>query len=564
MQPFPRTAPAATIDLSGIWSFAFLPDLADPGALDPATVECAALATVPGVFDATPADAGRRGTAIYKTQIEIKPHQKSQLRFDGLGLWAKLYIDGQPQGEYDLPYGGWNVDVPPSDERRRDVALVVDNRLHHERTTLVEPYFDFYLYGGIYRGVWLHLLDGPAITEVQITVQDWKAGRIKVRACANESSIAAVPLEIAFDGGDFQRADDAVWTNESVEFSGVVPHAKPWSPDRPHLHTLRLRLGTDVFTTRFGLREIRVDGPRLLLNDQPLKLHGVCRHEAHPQCGPALPLTQLLEDIQLLKQTGCNFVRGSHYPQDPRFLDLCDEVGLLVFEESLGWQAELKHLTNPHFAQRLETMTREMVRRSFNHPSVIMWGFLNEGHSELPESRALYERLTAAIKEEDPTRPVTFATNQLMDDINLDLADIISINIYPGWYAQPEAGVRPLDTIVPYIDDCLEHLRRVGLDDRPLIISEIGAGAIYGWHDPLNAHWSEEYQADLLQIVCEKFQTDDRINGLSLWQFCDIRTYADSYALKRPRAFNNKGIFDEYRRPKLAAEIVTRYFSERD
>ena len=85
-----------------------------------------------------------------------------------------------------------------------------------------------------------------------------------------------------------------------------------------------------------------------------------------------------------------------------------------------------------------------------------------------------------------------------------------------------------------------------------------GRDAIYGWHDPLNNHWSEEYQADLLEVVCRKFRSDERIMGLAVWQFCDGRTYADSRALMRPRSFNNKGIFDEYRRPKVAAKVFAR------
>ncbi len=560
MQPFPRFDPATTFDLSGLWSFAFVPDVPDPVKLDPAAVVCDDVITVPGVFDATPAYAGRRGTGVYKTKVSVETQRRSQLRFDGLGLWARLYVDGESLGDYDLPYVGWTVDVPASDRPIREITLVVDNRLDPQRTPLVEPYFDFYLYGGVYRGVWLRVLDGCAVEEVRVTVRAWKTGRISVVATVTDMPEEHPSLEIAFDEGEFSSVQEANWNKREVVFEAEVPDAQPWSPESPQLHTLRLRLKDDVFETRFGLREIRVDGPRLLLNDDPLILRGVCRHEAHPQFGPALPAAQLLQDVQLLKQMHCNFVRGSHYPQDPRFLDLCDELGILVFEESLGWEARLQHLESDHFGERLEAMTRQMVRRSFNHPSVIMWGFLNEGHSEMPESRPLYERLVSAIREEDPTRPVTFATNRLLNDVNLDLADIISTNCYPGWYAAPEDGVRPLDTIVPRIDQFLDHLKDKGLDDRPFLISEIGAGAIYGWHDPLNTHWSEEYQADLLQVVCDKCREDDRITGLSLWQFCDIRTYADSQALTRPRAFNNKGIYDEYRRPKLAVRTITQNF----
>ena len=96
--------------------------------------------------------------------------------------------------------------------------------------------------------------------------------------------------------------------------------------------------------------------------------------------------------------------------------------------------------------------------------------------------------------------------------------------------------------------------------DKPFLISEIGAEALLGFRDPLKTYWSEEYQADYLDTVCDYFKRHDRINGLALWQFSDGRTYAASNVLGRPRAFNNKGTLDEYRRPKLAYDVVKKQF----
>ncbi len=558
MTPFPRTSPARTRSLDGFWSLAFLGGDIDLDTLDTTAVACDEVAAVPGCFDVDPAHAGQRGTAVYRTDVRVTPGTPARLNFDGLGLWARVLVDGETLGTFDLPYGGWTLDVPASEKESRRIEVIVDNRLHDERTVLVEPYFDFYLYGGIYRGVTLRELPEPAVTAARVTVVDREAGKIRVAVEASQAPTQ--PLEASFDGGDFDAVGNVSWSGGAAEIELTVPTPKVWSEASPHLHTLTLRLGRDTFETRFGLREVRVDGPRLLLNGEPIKLRGVCRHEAHPQFGPALPDALILQDVQRLLDLGCNFVRGAHYPQDPRFLDLCDEHGILVFEESLGWTANEKHFENPHFQDRLVAQTREMIRRSFNHPSVILWGFLNEGRSDFASSTPVYEALAAAIREEDPTRPVTYATNKAFEDHNLPLADIISVNNYPGWYAPAEAGTRPLNTIVPHVDRILDHLAETGHGDKPMIVSEIGAGAMYGWRDPLRAHWSEEYQADLLAVVCEKFAADDRITGLALWQFCDGRTYSDSRALTRPRAFNNKGLYDEYRRPKMAVETVRAAF----
>jgi beta-glucuronidase len=193
---------------------------------------------------------------------------------------------------------------------------------------------------------------------------------------------------------------------------------------------------------------------------------------------------------------------------------------------------------------------------------VALWGFLNEGASHKPESRAIYERLATTLRALDSTRLVTYASMHPLDDLNLDLVDVVSINCYPGWYAQDKELVAPSDEIVPRLDAIRASLEKRGFGGKPFLVSEIGAGAIYGWRDPLHAHWSEEYQQEYLREVCEEVVKNPAIAGVALWQFCDGRTYASARALMRPRAFNNKGTLDEYRRPKLAYGTVRRIFRQ--
>jgi len=168
--------------------------------------------------------------------------------------------------------------------------------------------------------------------------------------------------------------------------------------------------------------------------------------------------------------------------------------------------------------------------------------------------------LAETLRALDPTRLVTYASMHPFDDVNLDLVDVVSINCYPGWYAQDKELVAPASEIVPRLDAIRISLAERGLGDKPFIVSEIGAGAIYGWRDPLHAHWSEEYQEEYLRTICQEAKRNPAIAGLALWQFCDCRTYASARALMRPRAFNNKGTLDEYRRPKLAYRAVRDIF----
>ncbi|MDA3875256.1 MAG: beta-galactosidase, partial [Kiritimatiellae bacterium] len=340
-----------------------------------------------------------------------------------------------------------------------------------------------------------------------------------------------------------------------------IPGLTPWTPENPVLHLAELELDGQRIIERFGLRTLSTSGSDILLNGEPLHLRGFCRHEAHPQFGPALPHAQLVQDLQLLKSMGCNFVRGAHYPQDPRFLDLCDETGMLVFEESIGWNQKERHFTSKTYVEACEQQTRLMVRNSINHPSVFLWGFLNEGNSDHPSSDHLYPRLAAAVREEDDSRLVTYATNQPWEDRHFAHADVLAVNLYPGWYAPSDGESRPLEAVRETLEKLEANVdANPDAKGKPLFMSEIGGGAIYGWHDPLRVHWSEEYQSDLLDTILRELDAHPRYCGVALWQFCDGRTYANPRSLSRPRAFNNKGVFDEYRRPKMAVQTVTRHW----
>jgi len=294
----------------------------------------------------------------------------------------------------------------------------------------------------------------------------------------------------------------------------------------------------------------------VLLNGTPVPLLGFNRHEAHPQFGHGLPDALMLADLYQLKDLGCNFVRGSHYPQDPRFLDLCDEMGIMVWNEAIGWQHTAEHLTDDAFLTAQKTCVREMVSASVNRASVIMWGILNESASNNPTAKPAYEQLLGLLRELDPSRPLTFASNHPVDDVCFDLADIVSVNTYPGWYHGE------IEDIPGLLDAIFARLAEMGQGDKPLIISEIGAGAIPGWRDWNETRWTEQYQVRLLDTVIRHlFETSDRACGLAIWQYCDLRTSQSARkALGRPRDFNNKGIVDEYRRPKLAYDTVRGLF----
>jgi beta-glucuronidase len=231
-------------------------------------------------------------------------------------------------------------------------------------------------------------------------------------------------------------------------------------------------------------------------------------------------------------------------------------MGVCVWNEATGWGNSPEAMTHKKFqAQQVENVN-EMVASAINRPSVILWGILNEAHSDSEDSREIFELLLGKLRQLDPTRPVTYATCRPKGDVNLDLADVISVNCYPGWY------VGQVEQIPAYLDDLVDYFKQEGHENKPLIISEIGAGALYGWRDEHEARWSEGYQRKHLEmVITHMFEKSEAFTGLSIWQFCDMRTsHHVRIALGRPRAFNNKGVVDEYRRPKQAYHKVKELF----
>jgi len=556
---YPFFGQRRVIDLNGSWDFYFLGENVDLEEINLEDLAFCEMAAVPGVFDAMPKYAGKRGTAVYHTKVQVSAGTPGRIYFGGGGMWFRVYVDGESVGECSLPYSGISFDVPESDNELRDITIVVDNRFDIDRVPLFNEFFDFYAYGGFYRGIEFHELPDSYIERFQISTVQLSPVVVNVKVILGGSLSERECLDFSLDGQAIENLDNIKITYGVAEFQLQLGDIKCWSPESPNLHELTVQTKSDSITERFGARIISAKENKIFVNDKPYKLLGYCRHEAHPQCGPALPLQILINDIQQLKDLGCNFVRGSHYPQDQRFLDLCDEYGLMVFEESLGWGQDGNHFIKDEFVRQCEEQTRIMVKNSYNHPAVIMWGFLNEGASDIECSKPVYETMAGALRDEDSTRLVTFASNRADRDINLDLVDVVSYNFYPAWY-----GLRDEHPTLSFIVEKMRELATFRNDTqpgKPFIVSEIGAGAIYGWRDPLEGHWSEEYQCKFLETACREIVDNDEIAGISIWQFCDCRTYQNFGMLGRPRAFNNKGTVDEYRRPKMAYKTVKDIFT---
>lgn len=510
---------------------------------------------VPGVWESLPGWADYRGEAAYTRAVTVEREGPVLLRFGGVSHTAQVLWDGQPVGEHYNAFTGFDVLIPATAAGAHTLTVRVDNSFGPQSCLHVPN--DYYTYGGITRPVEMHLLPDCFIERMAF-YSTREAGRFFAHVTVWLKALADVPgLSLSVEVSGEERSQ-MVGDMRQIRFDFPVD-AAPWEALHARLYTLRAVLRRngaplDDLIDRVGFRTVAARAGEIWLNDQPVRLWGFNRHEEYGSFGCAVPVACMAQDLQMALELGANSIRTSHYPNDQRFLDLCDEMGVLVWEEHHARALKGDILRSPVFARQIAQCNEEMVAQHVNHPCIYVWGVLNECESDTEFGRGIYAQCIGQLRELDPTRPITFASCRHFTDICLDLCDIVSWNIYPGWYLQ-ENPRDFADRLIAWSD---EH----GGAGKPVIISEIGAGAIPGYHDPLRrAKWSEERQADILREQLSDVLPQPRVRGLYVWQLADVRV-DESWFAGRPRTMNNKGVLDEYRRPKMACAAVKQAFEE--
>lgn len=526
----------ADVSLNGSWDFRFEADQALEAV---ARTDFAATdtMTVPGCYDVMPKWYMKHGTGLYRRSFTLSaPMKDAVLVVDGMGVRSKFAIDGKDLGLQVFPYARLEIPVGPLAAGDHTVFAAVDNIMEWPRVKLARPYYDFYFYGGFYHGVKL-VEKAPKIF---VRTLDYKTGEIEVEIEGGEKTVRR------------------------------IPNFKLWSPEEPNLTTIEVA-GRKV---RFGIRQVEARNRKIYLNGREIFLKGFNRHESEMTSGAATSEALMVQDLQRLKALGGNFIRGAHYQQCERFLDLCDEMGVLVWEESLGWGNGSRWWKknfppsepgDAEFCDLQERQTREMVRASFNHPSVIISGFLNECGSETQEVKALVDRLAQTIRAENSGHLVTFATCFIETDICCSNLDIVAFNAYPGTIPAAPGIPQEFRAKVEKRFNNAVKIFRDRYPDKPIMVSESGCGAVYGIHDPNASPNTEEYQDEYLRYIFETLWSNPDVVGFAIWQMNDGRT-RERYFDKSVSAFfggSVAGVFDQMRRPKMSARTVKTFFNQK-
>jgi beta-glucuronidase len=515
---------------------------------------------VPAAWETIPGLETYRGTAWLRTDFHTAEAANVRLVFGGVSHTGTVFIDGNECGSHYDAFTPWAVVVPGVQPGHHELIVQVDNSFGDHSALHLEN--DYYTYGGITRPVELQIVPDVYIEAIHATPlrqgDEWGLELcLRITNCGDEAAAPIVQVRVAGREYDMGVVDLRAGSRSLCECVIDGLDVEPWSAESPRLYDLTCVLADgraviDDLTDRIGFRDVRVAGRKLLLNGEELRLQGFNRHEDHPQFGNALPVDAMVYDVNLVRDLGANFVRTCHYPNDMRFLDLCDELGIYVWEESHARQVKFDH---PRYKEQITTSTTEMVDWHFNHPAIIIWGCLNECESITASGKREHTRVLRLLKELDGSRPVTFASMYAERDLCLGEVDIVSWNRYDAWYGGA------IDEIEPRIKRVLRWLhsnKSRGGKGKPVIMSEFGAGAIYGNRQPCQSKWSEEYQRDVLDESLRVYLGHPDVVGAAIWQFCDVRITPNWSWDRRPRTMNNKGVVDEYRRPKLAYEAVKR------
>jgi len=489
---------------------------------------------------------GRRsysGRGAYRRSIEVPAIGDSGhwcLHNGGFYGIAEVWLDGRRLASVDGQYLGFGIDLPPTLAAGEHVlAMRLDNR-YHRNVLPGRPDPDFLLYGGLAGGVWLEWMpafnldtgsveivcspgtDGAENLELRCAISGPESSPKNGRLSWSVTSIEGAPVAVA--------ESDLVAAG-TVAVSTNIAEPCCWSPDKPDLYWAEGRLSidgviVDVVRIRFGITHAEFR-PRqgFFLDAKRVDLHGCNRHESIPGFGNALPDDLHVRDAQILKDLGCNFVRLSHYPQSPVFLDACDELGILVYAEIASWKSVSSARGWRRAARR---QMHDLVVRDRHHPSVILWGMGNESRS-----RKAYLELRDIVRELDPGRPVIYAENHLHRARRKKTTGIPDV-----WGANYE----------------LEVLEEACASSRleNVILSE-------GCNHPTSVRGNDHEeltQVYTLEREWEKMADRPYLAGHAVWCFAD---YATEHR-KRFRRLN--GLLDAWRRPKMAAELFRARYAD--
>jgi len=571
--------------LSGFWRFKTDPE--ERGEDDhwyTSSVEDWDILYVPGNWnEQVPGYTWYMGTAWYARPFRVPNGWLGKaiwICFDAVIYGAKVWVNQVPLGEHEGGFTPFRLRAEGvvKTDKLNWVVVKVDNTLSLETIppgegmrTRKETKFDFFHYGGIHRAVYLEAAPRTYIADQTVRTRLEKdKGIITVSAVLANDRDEPVEASLSEELCDRSRAVVAAGrknvtleghSEQSVQISLEVEKPRLWCFEDPYLYVLRSGLEAtqelDVAEEiRVGIRSIEVKGHRILLNGRPVLFKGASHHEEFPVLGRAINGAVIRRDYAAMQTIGANSLRTVHYPYSKDYINMADELGILVTLEIPARGLDSEIMENPKVLPKVKQELEEAISTYKNHPSVWMWSLGNGPKCKDREgAKSFFGDLYRYAKDLDPTRPVTVENpRENGREEVFKIADVLTLHLYHGWkdhFGDIDGGLQETERILDKL-----HER---YPEKPIIITEFGAAAIPGFHADPPEMWTEEYQAEFhrkyIKMILEKSKS--YLSGGQIWALCDIRTPQCLHRMM----LNRKGIFTRTREPKAAAKVVQQLYA---
>lgn len=494
------------------------------------------------------------GTLWYERDFQVHPKKGMRyfLHFGAVNYEAFVSVNDHKVGVHAGGFTPFEFEITSLlHEGKNFLVIKVDNT--RKKANVPTDNFDWWNYGGITRSVNLVEMPGTFIRDYEVQLAPRDLHRLKGYVQLDGANLSG-KIQIQIPEAGWQTS---LFVNKEgrATFSLPVKNLEYWSPDHPKLYKVILSTPGDTVTDRIGFRTIQTRGTQILLNDKPVFLRGICLHDENPLI-PGRPRSS--GDCRMLlnwaKELHCNFIRLAHYPHMEVESRMADSMGIMLWEEvPVYWTIDW---TNDSTLKNAEHQMTDLISRDKNRASVIVWSIGNETPN-IPTREKFMETMADTTHHLDDTRMVTAAllTRNKGDSVIVDdplgkKLDLVSFNEYLGWYSKEMPWqIGKFRFSIPY--------------DKPAFISELGAGALAGYHGDSTVRFSEEFQESVYKNQLKLITRIPQLRGFSPWVLVDFRSpkrmnpdFQDGW--------NRKGLISETGQKKLAFYVLQNFYEQKE
>ena len=494
------------------------------------------------------------GTIWYKKSFDYKKNNNSNrifIYFGAANYQADVYLNGMKLGTHVGGFTPFNFEITDKIKDTDNFIVVkVDNKRKREGVPTLNT--DWWNYGGLTRDVKIIEVPSTFIRDYFIQLKKDSKDILSGYVQLDGSNVKNVKVEIDIpEAGIKHVAETDEKGNAEIEIK--TGNLIMWSPENPKLYDVAVRTEADIVNEKIGFRNIGTQGPEILLNGQPVFLKGISIHEENVIRGNrAYSEDDARMILGWVKELGGNFARLAHYPHNEYMSRVADEMGIMLWEEiPVYWTIDWE---NEETFSNARSQLSDVISRDKNRASVIFWSVGNE----TPVIQVRVKFMTSLIAEArklDGTRLISAALEQhgleenrnirVITDPLADYVDVLSFNEYIGWYDG-----------LP--DNCNDIIWRIE-QDKPVIISEFGAGALHGYHGDRLTRWTEEFREDLYKKTLNMLVRIPQLRGVTPWILCDFRSPRRPLPVIQD-GWNRKGIISPSGNKKKAFYVLKNFY----